>query len=169
LASMLANDRQAVEAHLQDTATLALRAGWLESAGRGEHWLMSYEAIRGAALGYIGEPDQARRDLGDAIALLNTERMVGVDADFLGAFAWICIACGETERAAVLLDDTWALARSPNTFTLLITAQERVHGVIPGDPADSRTTELLRRTSHRERRTRGMLDSELERLGLAPP
>jgi predicted ATPase/class 3 adenylate cyclase len=173
LASMLADDREAVEAHLRDPATLALRAAWLESARRGEHWLMSYEAIRGAALGYIGEHDQARRDLGDAIALLNTDRMVGVDADFLGAFAWICIACGETERAAVLLDDTWAIARSPNTFTLLIAAQEQLHDVIPGDPAASRTAELLRRVQirdviHREHRTRRMLDNELERLGLTP-
>ena len=124
------------------------------------------------------EPKRSRcvvtsSSLSDAIALLNTERMVGVDADFLGAFAWICIACGEPERAAVLLDDTWALARSPNTFALLTAAQEQVHGVIPGDPADSRTAELLRRNNirdliHRERRTRRMLDSELERLGLTP-
>ena len=82
--------------------------------------------------------------------------MPGIDADFLDAFAWICIACGETERAAVLLDDTWPIARSPNTFTQLI------------PPTAHRGTSPTRNIGdviHREHRTRRIRDSELERLG----
>ena len=173
LGAMLGHDRDAVEAHLHDPAVHAVRAIWLESARRGEHWLMSYEAIRAAALGYIGEHGQARRDLADAIALLSKDRMFAVDSDFLGALAWICIDSGETERAAVLLDDTWSAARSPNSCVLLMAAYERIHGLASGDPARARTAELLRLIEirdviEREQRTRRMLDSELERLALTP-
>lgn len=173
LALMFTEDRDAIETHLRDTAAQALRAGWLESARRGEHWLTSYEAIRAAALGHVGEHQQARRDLGEAIALLNTDRMTGVDTDFLGAFAWNCIDSGEPERAAELLDGTWYAARSPITFTLLTVALERIHGMPAGDPAAARTAALFRRYEiqdviNREQRTRRMLDSELKRLGLTP-
>ena len=174
LASLLAEDRDAVETQLRDPAMHGLRTSWLESARRGEQWLMGYEPIRAAALGSIGEHEQARRDIAEVTASLNTERMIGIDADLLGAFAWICLESGEAERAAVLLDDTWAAARSPNTIVMLLAAHERIHGAITGDPAASRAAEFARRLRmssviDRERRTRRMLDSELERLGLSPP
>ena len=72
----------------------------------GEHWLLSYEAIRAAARSYVGEPDQARHDLARVVTNVGTELMTHVDEDFLGAFAWICLECGEVERARELLDDT---------------------------------------------------------------
>ena len=134
---------------------------------------MSYETIRGAALGDIGEHDQARRDLGDAIANSHTERMAGVDADFLGAFAWICIACGETERGG------GAARRHLGHRPLSEHLHDADRGTRAGQRRHPRRSRRLayRGTSptrqdprriHREHRTRHMLDSELERLGLTP-
>jgi predicted ATPase len=170
LVPMLAGDRAAVEHQLADPATNERRALWLESAGRGEHWLLSYEAVRGAALGFLGDHAQGRIDLVDALALLTTQRMHGVEADFLGALAWICLQCGEPGRAEELLRDTWELARSPNTIILLMEAFERSNGLTARTVAE-RGHELWRRIEMRdvvirEDRTRRALDSEVERLGL---
>ena len=79
LASMLADDRESVDRQLTDPATDDPHAAWLASARRGEHWLLSYETIRAAALGYIGEQDRGRRELAQAHALLDGRWMQGVE------------------------------------------------------------------------------------------
>ena len=48
---------------------------------------MTYEVIRAMAVASLGEHDQARRDLADAVALLSTDRLPGVDADFLDSWS----------------------------------------------------------------------------------
>ena len=172
LAHLLAGDRAGIAVHLRDPAISPLRAGWIESVRRGEHWLISYEAIRAGSVGFLGDHDRARRDLADVIALLNVDRMPGVDADLLGAFAWICIGAGEPERAVELLDDTWSLARSPNTSILLIAAEQHARGNVDRDLSVAGSGEIVRRFTmseivQREQRTRKMLESELARLGLS--
>lgn len=170
LAHLLAGDRTAITAHLRDPAIAPLRAGWIESVRRGEHWLISYEAIRAACVGFLGDHDQARSDLLELVAVLDTDRMPGVDADLLGGFAWICIGAGEPERAVELLDDTWSGARSPNTTILLIAAEQRARGIGDDDLSVAGCRDVIRRVEmsaivHREQRTRNMLESELNRLG----
>ena len=122
-------------------------------------------------MGFLGDHDQARHDLAKLIAFLNVDRMPGVDADLLGAFAWICIGAGEPERAVELLDDTWSMARSPNTMILLIAAEQHARGIRDNDLSVAGSGEVIRRVKMseivaREQRTRKMLDSELARLGL---
>ena len=96
----------------------------------------------------------------------------GVDADLLGAFAWICIGAGEPEHAVELLDDTWSLARSPNTTILRIAAEQHARGNLDNDLSIAGTAEFIRHfmmaeVVNREQRSRRMLDSELTRLGLS--
>jgi hypothetical protein len=170
LASMLADDRAGVERQLSDAAAAERRAAFLASARRGELWLLSYEAIRAAALGYLGEVDRGRRELADAYALQEGRWMQGVDADFLGGFGWLCLSAGEPDRAEALLADTWANARSPNTLVLLMEALERSRGITDATSL-TRTEDLVRRSMIRdiitsEGRTRGALDSEVARLRL---
>lgn len=170
LASMLADDRAGVERQLADPVAGERRAAFLASARRGELWLLSYEAIRAAALGYLGDVDRGRRELAEAHALLEGRWMPGVDADFLGGFGWLCLSAGEPDRAEALLADTWASARSPNTLVLLMEALERSRGITDATSL-TRTEELVRRYMIRELitsegRTRGALDSELARLHL---
>lgn len=55
---------------------------------------------------------------------MSVDRMRGVD-DLLGAFAWTCIGACDTECAVELLDDTWNIARSPNTLILLVAAETK--------------------------------------------
>ena len=171
LAHLLDGDRSGIQAHLRDPTISPLRAGWIESIRRGEHWLISYEAIRAAGVGFLGDHHRARRDLTDVIALLDVDRMPGVDADLLGAFAWICIGAGEPDRAVELLDDTWFGARSPNTSILLIAAGQHARGNGEKDLSLAGSSEIVRRflmreIIRREERTRKMLESELDRLGL---
>ena len=164
--------RAEVEACLRDPHAEARRAAWRERSRRGEQWFMTYEVIRAMAVASLGEHDQARRDLADAVALLSTDRLPGVDADFLGAFAWVCLFVGETERAAELLDDTYWLSRSPVTMTMLMEALDSVHGTTGADVLPWRIAEMdrrfreLRGVVERENRPRRMLDDELTRLGL---
>ena len=170
LSAVLCEEHDAVRHHLGDPDVEASRQAWLDRAPRGEHCLVSYEAIRGAARAWNGEHEAARRDLADALAMLGTDVMAGVDADFLGAFAWGCLACGELDRAAELLDDTYSIARSPNTMLVLTEARERAIGVTDAT-TEARIADLTRRsglfdTINRENRTRRMLDSELDRLHL---
>jgi predicted ATPase len=170
LASMLADDREGVARQMADPVVDEPRAAWLVSARRGEHWLLSYEAIRAAALGYLGEPDRGRHELAQAHALLDGRWMQGVEEDFLASFAWLCLCAGEGERAEALLDDTWELARSPNTIVLLMEAYERSRGIADSTPL-TRAEEILRRVALRdviidEGRRRHALDSELQRVGL---
>jgi len=118
----------------------------------------------------VGRVDEARSDLAEALRFVQSDRMPGIEEDFLGAFAWACIAAGENTRAAELLDDTWVIARSPTTIVMITAAQERALGV-SADP-ERRTAELFRRIRlrdviRRESRTRGALDNELARLALA--
>lgn len=171
LASMLADNPEDVDRQLTDRAIDEPRGAWLRSAGRGEHWLLSYETIRAAALGYLGEPDRGRRDLADAHALLDGRWMQGVEEDFLASFGWLCLCAGERDRAVGLLSETWELARSPNTMVLMMEAYERSRGIADATPL-TRAEELLRRLALRdviisEGRRRHALDSELQRLGLA--
>lgn len=171
LASMLADDRAWVERHLSDADAHERRRAFLASAGRGELWLLSYEAIRAAALGYLGDVDRGRRDLADAHALLDGRWMQGVEEDFLAGFGWLCLWAGEADRAEALLADNWELARSPNTIVLLMEAFERSQRITDAT-FQSRAEELVRRVLMRdvvtsEGRTRRALDSELERLHLA--
>lgn len=173
LASMLAEDREGVARQLTDPVIEGPRAAWLWSARRGEHWLLSYETIRAAALGYLGEPDRGRHELAQAHALLDGRWMQGVEEDFLAAFGWLCLSAGERQRAEALLSDTWELARSPNTIVLLMEAYERSRGIATSTPL-TRAEELLRRLALRdvitgEGRRRCALDSELQRLGLTAP
>lgn len=170
LARLLAGDRAGITAHLRDSALPPLRAAWLDAVRRGEHWLVSYETIRAASVGFLGDHEQARRDLVEIISALSVDRMRGVDADLLGAFAWTCIGAGETERAVELLDDTWSIARSPNTLILLIAAEQHARGNRNADLSVAGTAEVIRHVMmaqivDREQRTRKMLDSELTRLG----
>jgi hypothetical protein len=169
LANLLAGDRAAIAAHLRDPVIAPLRTDWIDSVRRGEHWLISYEAIRASSVGFLGDHDQARNDLVELIELLDTDRMPGVDADLLGAFAWICIGAGEAERAVELLDDTWSGARSPNTSILLIAADLHARGIDDKDLSIAGRGEIVRRFKMsdivgREHRTRNMLASELARL-----
>lgn len=173
LAMMLLDDRDGVRDHLGDPEVESLRQSWLDGARRGEHWLLSYEAIRGAARGQIGEPHEARRDLTRALALVGPEPMIGIDEDFLSAFAWICLANGERERARQLLDDTFFVARSPNTIVLATEARERALGITDAT-TETRIAELLRRAELRDAfssddRARRMLAAELGRLSGPPP
>jgi hypothetical protein len=170
LASMLADDRAGVERQLADPVAGERRAAFLSSARRGELWLLSYEAIRAAACGYLGDVDRGRRELADAYALLEGRWMPGVDADFLGGFGWLCLSAGEADRAEALLVETWANARSPNTLVLLMEAFERSRGITDATSL-TRWEELVSRYMIREvitaeGRTRRALDSELDRLGL---
>jgi hypothetical protein len=170
LASMLADDREGVDRQITDPAIDEPRAAWLTSARRGEHWLLSYETIRAAALGYLGDPERGRHDLAQAHSLLDGRWMQGVEEDFLASFAWLCLSSGEEERAAALLGDTWELARSPNTIVLLMEAYERSRGIADSTPL-TRAEEIIRRIALRdvitdEGRRRHALDSELQRLGL---
>lgn len=170
LVRMLLDDHDLIGRHLADPAVEALRRSWLDGAQRGENWLLSYEAIRGAARGQVGEPEAARQDLADALALVTTDFMAGVHEDFLGAFAWVGLACDERERAVEMLEETFSSARSPNTLLLLTEAQERARG-ISDVTIESRTAELFRRSEHfdairSERRALYMLDDELARLHL---
>ena len=132
---------------------------------------MTYEVIRAVAVAMLGDHAQARCDLADAAALLSADRLPGVDADFLGAFAWVCLFAGERDRAATLLDDTFWLARSPVTMTLLMEALDRIRGAT-GDVLEWRLAEMRRRFGElrevvdAEGRGRRMLDDELARLGL---
>ncbi len=102
--------------------------------------------------------------------MIGTDAMSGLDADLLGAFAWVCLAAGEVDRARELLDDTYAMARSPNTHLLLTEARERANGITDAT-IESRNAEgarwyLLLDTIRAERRTQRMIDSELDRLHL---
>jgi predicted ATPase len=169
---MLLERRAEVEAYLQDSRAEGLRAEWRERARRGEQWFLTYEVIRAVALASLGECEQARRDLAAAAELLSADRLPGVDADLIGALAWVCWFNGETERAAALLDDTFWLARSPVTMTLLMEVLERVQGISAADALAWRLQEMRRRFEElrgvveREGRGRRMLDDELARLGL---
>jgi hypothetical protein len=74
------------------------------------------------------------------------------------------------EIGIVLLDDTYGIARSPNTQLLLTEARERADGITDAT-TESRIAELARRypliaAINSERRTQQMIDSELDRLGL---
>ena len=94
-----------------------------------------------------------------------------VDADLLGALAWTCLVAGERERAVELLDDTWRVARSPNTTILLIAAERRARGCEDHDLSAAGRSDLARRFAlrdviDREQRTRTMLDDEPDRHGL---
>ena len=91
LAALLCEDHDAMNHHLTDPDIEAMRQQWLEGARRGEHWLLSYEAIRCAALAWTGEFESARRNLAVASAMIGTDAMSGLDADLLGAFAWVCL------------------------------------------------------------------------------
>jgi predicted ATPase len=169
LAPLFAGDAAAIERELLDATAVAARRRFLDAATRGEHWTLSYEAVRGAAVAMLGRVDEARRDLAEALRCVESGRMPGIDEDFLGAFAWACIAAGETTRAADLLDDTWVIARSPTTIVMITAGQERALG-LPSDP-ERRMSELFRRIRMRdvisgEGRARRMLDDELARLGL---
>jgi hypothetical protein len=166
-------DRYAeLETCLRESQAEARRSAWRERSQRGEQWFMTYEVIRGMAVARLGDVDQARRDLADAVALLSADRLPGVDADFLGAFAWVCIFAGETERAAELLDDTFWLGRSPVTMTMLMEALDCINGTTGADVLPWRLAEMdrrfreLREVVERENRPRHMLDDELTRLGL---
>jgi hypothetical protein len=102
--------------------------------------------------------------------MVGPDAMTGVDGDLLGAFAWACLAAGEVDRARGLLDDTYGIARSPNTQLLLTEARERANGITDAT-TESRIADLVRRypliaTINSERRTQQMIDSELDRLGL---
>jgi hypothetical protein len=170
LSAVLCEDADAVHGHLTDPDIEAQRRRWNDGARRGEHWLLSYEAIRGAALAWSGDHDSARRDLAEAVAMVGPDAMTGVDGDLLGAFAWACLAAGEVDRARGLLDDTYGIARSPNTQLLLTEARERANGITDAT-TESRIADLVRRypliaTINSERRTQQMIDSELDRLGL---
>ena len=170
LAAVLCEDGDTVRHHLADPAIAGFRQQWLEGARRGEHWLLSYEAIRAAALAWTGDHEAARRDLADASAMIGSDAMTGVDGDLLGAFAWACLAAGEVDRARDLLDDTYGFARSPNTHLLLTEARERANGITDATTA-SRITEIIRwypllDTIQAERRTQRALESELDRLQL---
>lgn len=170
LAALLCEDADVVERHLTDPDIEMSRRSWFDGARRGEHWLLGYEAIRGAAVAWTGDHDSARRDLAQAAAMIGPDAMSGVDVDCLGALAWTCLVSGEIERAREMLDDTYTVARSPNTHMLVTETRERANGVV--DPTtESRIAELFRQhelsgTVEAERRTRRMLDSELDRLHL---
>ena len=171
LAAILCEDGDTVRHHLSDPAIEGFRRQWLEGARRGEHWLLSYEAIRAAGLAWTGDHQAARRDVADAVAMIGSEAMTGVDGDLLGAFAWACLGAGEVDRARDLLDDTYGLARSPNTYLLLTEARERANGITDTTTA-SRIAEIIRwypllETIRAERRTQRMLESELDRLHLS--
>ncbi len=170
LAALLCEEGGAVHLHLTDPDIDAMRQQWIDGARRGEHWLLSYETIRCAALAWTGDLQSARRNLADAVAMVGPDAMTGVDGDLLGAFAWVCLAAGETDRARELLDDTYGTARSPNTHILLTEARERANGITDAT-VDSRFAELVRwhpllGTITSERRTQRMLESELDRLHL---
>ena len=170
LAAVLCEDGETVRHHLTDPDIEGFRQQWLEGARRGEHWLLSYEAIRAAALAWTGDHEPARRNLADAAAMIGPDAMTGVDGDLLGAFAWACLAAGEVDRARDLLDDTYGLARSPNTHLLLTEARERANGITDATTA-SRIAEIIRwfpllETIQAELRTQRMLESELDRLHL---
>jgi predicted ATPase/class 3 adenylate cyclase len=173
LVLVLLDHRGAVEAFVTDSPAEQARADWLERARRGEQWFMTYETVRGVAVARLGDAAGARRDLAHAFGLLSADRVAGVDADFLGALAWVCLLAGETERAAALLDDTFWMARSPVTMTLLYEALGRAHGQTGADALSWRIAEVRRRVLdlrdviEREGRTRQMLTDELERLGLS--
>lgn len=170
LAALLCEDDDAVRHHLTDPDIEAMRQQWNDGARRGEHWLLSYEAIRCAALAWTGDHESARHNLADASAMVGTDAMAGIDCNLLGAFAWACLAAGEVERARALLDDTYGTARSPNTHLMLIEARGRANGITDAT-IESRIAELIRWAALRdtiaaERRTQRMLDSELDRLHL---
>jgi predicted ATPase/class 3 adenylate cyclase len=170
LAALLCEEDEAVHHHLTDPDIDAMRRQWNDGARRGEHWLLSYEAIRCAALAWTGDPASARRHLADAVTMVGPDAMTGVDDDLLGAFAWACLSAGEIDRARELLDDTYGVARSPNTQLLLTEARERANGITDAT-AESRIAELIRRdpllaTISSERRTQRILENELDRLHL---
>jgi len=163
-----------IEAHLHDSRAETRRDAWCERARRGEQWFMTYEVIRAVAVACLGDHERARRDLAAAVALLSADRLPGVDTDFLGAFAWVCWFAGEHDRAATLLDDTFWLARSPVTMTLLMEVLDRLDHRTGADALPWRIAEINRRyrelrdVIERENRPRRMLDDELARLGLSP-
>ncbi|MEP6893930.1 MAG: hypothetical protein ABI927_09140, partial [Gaiellaceae bacterium] len=170
LAAILAGDSSLVEQHLASPTANEHRAAILAAVRRGEVWLLSYEAIRAAALGYLGEVDRGRRDLAAAYGLLDGRSMQDVDADFLAGFGWLSLCAGEADQTRAILGDTWSGARSPNTLTLVMEAYERSHG-IADSTFDSRLVELAERAGIRElinREGRGRLavETELHRLGL---
>ena len=162
----------AIEAFITDSPAEQARGGWLERARRGEQWFLTYEVVRAVAVACARDPAEARTDLARAFAFLSADHVVGVDTDFLGALAWACLVAGETERAAALLDDTFWMARSPVTMTLLYEALGRVHQQTGPDALPWRIAEVrrrvfdLRETIEREGRARRMLVDEFARLGL---
>jgi len=172
MALVMLDRRIEVAARLSDPEAEARRTAWRERARRGEQWFMTYEVIRAVAVAALGEHDRARRDLADVVALLRSDRLPGVDADFLGAFAWVCIFVGETDRAAELLDDTFWFGRTPVTMAMLAAALDRVHDRTGADVLPARLAEVdrrfreLREVVELENRPRRMLDDELNRLGL---
>lgn len=171
LGLLLSHDAAGVEAHLHDPRITSPRVRWQAMARRGEHWLMSYETIRAAAQSFIGDHDEARSDIAAIVEALSPDRMQGVDADLLGALAWICVNSGELDRARELLEDSWLAARSPNTTILLLSGYEHAHDIHVDDAVARRPAEIARRFAiveliEQEQRTRRMLDSELARLGL---
>jgi predicted ATPase/class 3 adenylate cyclase len=172
LAQVLVGDEPAVESSLLESSAEQMRYEWLERTRRGEQWFATYEVVRAFALAALGDLDRARRDLAATVAPLSGDRLVGLDADFLGVFAWACLIEGDTARAHALLDDTFWMARSPVTMNLLYEVLGRLHGQTGAGSVNWRVDEVRRRIARvrdvagSQDRARRMIDDELARLGL---
>jgi hypothetical protein len=171
LTQVLLADRPVIESTLHDSTTEAMRGEWRERTRRGEHWFATYEVVRAFAVAALDDTEQARRDVAAVVAPLSGDRLAGVDADFLGVFAWACLLDGDTERARTLLDDTFWMARSPVTMNLIYEVVGRLHGHTGPEALPWRIDEVNRRvaalrgTPGGDDRARRMLDDELARLG----
>ena len=165
LALSLAEEREEVRRTLD--AAAGARDGWRNRARRGDQWTLSYEIGRVVALGYLGEIDQARRDLADAASLLGGDRLPGLDGDLLVAAAMLCLYDNDPERASVLLGAVNNL-RSHFGICLYMEVHERIHVRPEGDLAKARMAVMHQRLDQhdlvRTRAARAMLDEEIGRL-----
>ena len=75
------------------------RQQWLKGARRGEHWLLSYEAIRAATLAWTGDHEPARRNLADAAAMISRDRDDRCRRRPAGSVRMGVSAAGEVDRA----------------------------------------------------------------------
>jgi hypothetical protein len=165
LALCLTGEREEV-IRLLDATALA-REGWLNRVRRGDRWTLSYEIGRIVALGYLGEIDQARRDLIQAASILGGDRLPGLDGDLLVAGALLHLEDGDPARASVLLGAVNNL-RSHYALCLYMEVSERIHGRPEGDLANARMAVMRQRLNQydvaRTNTARAMLDDELARL-----
>ena len=124
------------------TRQLRFERGRLQDRGRqrliplrGEHWSLTNEVGRIVALGYLGEINQARRDLvggasllsGERLNGISGERLNGIDGDLLIAAAMLRLYDNDLEGASVLLGAVNA-TRTHATICLYMEAFERIDG-----------------------------------------